>query len=79
MSVQYITLITQKIYLLDVCIIKVHPSSDLCLEEECGVMFSIVTNHADQIELCLPSLLLRHPVEQLKRKHIVNLLNVLYV
>lgn len=50
------------------CIIEVHPSSDLCLEEEGGVMFPVVTDHANQIEFRLTGLLFRHPVKQLQRE-----------
>lgn len=61
------------IYLFDMCIIKVHPSSDLCLKEEGGVMFSIVAHHANQVELWLPGLLLRHPVKQLQRQNVKSI------
>ena len=59
---------THTLYLLDVCIIKVHPSSNLGLEEEGGVMFPVVTHHPHQVQLRLSSLLLRHPVKQLQRE-----------
>lgn len=57
------------LYLLDMCVIKVHPSSDLRLEEEGGVMFPVVAHHSDQVELRLTSLLLRNPVKQLHREN----------
>lgn len=55
-----------RLYLLHVCVIKVHPSPDLRLEEEGGVMFPVVAHHSNQVELRLTSLLLRHPVKQLQ-------------
>lgn len=56
------------LYLLDVCVVEIHPSADLRLEEEGGVMFPVVTHHAHQVELRLTGLFLRHPVEQLTHR-----------
>ncbi len=75
-NISYITLIPSPVhntmhhwlYLLDMGIIEVHPSSDFSLEEEGGVMFPVVTHHAHQVELWLTSLLLCHPVKQLQRE-----------
>lgn len=46
-------------------IIEVDPLADFGLEEESGVVFSIVTDYAHQVELRLFGLVLCHPVEQL--------------
>lgn len=49
-------------------IIEVNPLADFGLEEESGVVFAVVTDHAHQVELRLFGLVLRHSVEQLRVK-----------
>jgi len=49
-------------------IIEVNPLADFGLEEESGVVFAVVTDHAHKVELRLFGLVLRHSVEQLQVK-----------
>lgn len=49
-------------------IIKVHPLADFCLEEEGGVMFSIVTDHSNQIQLTLFCFVISYSEEELERR-----------
>lgn len=55
-------------HLFDVGVVEVHPLAYLGLEEEGGVVLTVVAHHAHQVELCLASPLLCHTVEQLQRE-----------